>query len=132
MKRVFVLAAVMTLAAASNALAADAAKGEKLFKKCSACHTIKSGGKNKIGPNLFGVVGRKMGTGKGFKYSKSYLAAGEGGLAWTEDAIFEYLADPRAYMRKITSNPKARSKMVLKLRKEADRKDVVSYLATQN
>ena len=75
MKRAFVLAAVITVAAASSALAADTAKGEKLFKKCSACHTIKSGGKNKIGPNLFGVVGRKMGTGKGFKYSKSYLAA---------------------------------------------------------
>ena len=131
MKRVFVLAALMTLAAAGNASAADVAKGEKLFKKCGACHSIKAGGKNKVGPNLFGIVGRKFGLGKGYKYSKSYLAAGESGLTWTEDAIFEYLADPKAYMKKATGDPKARTKMVIKLKKEADRKDVISYLATQ-
>ncbi len=131
MKRVFVLAAVMTLAAAGNALAADAAKGEKLFKRCVACHTIKAGGKNKVGPNLFGIVGRKMGLGKGYKYSKSYVAAGESGLTWTEDAILEYLADPKAFIKKVTGDPKARTKMVLKLKKEADRQDVISYLATQ-
>ncbi len=131
MKRVLVLAAVMTLAVAGNAFAADSAKGEKLFKRCGACHTIKAGGKNKVGPNLFGIVGRKIGVGKGYKYSKSYLDAGGSGMTWTEDAILEYLADPKAYMRKITSNPKARSKMALKLKKEADRQDVVSYLATQ-
>ena len=131
MKFGFVIAAALTLGATGNVWAADVAKGEKLFKKCVACHTVKGGGKNKVGPNLFGIVGRKMGTGKGYRYSKSYVGAGENGAVWTEDAIFAYLADPKAYMRKAANNPKARSKMVFKLKKEADRKDVISFLATQ-
>lgn len=131
MKFGFVIAAAITLGAAGNVFAADVAKGEKLFKKCVACHTVDAGGRNKVGPNLFGIIGRKLGVAEGYKYSKSYVSAGESGISWTEDTLFEYLADPRAYVRKATNDPKARSKMVFKLKKESDRKDVISYLATQ-
>ncbi len=109
----------------------DAAKGKTVFKKCKACHTIEEGGKNRVGPKLFGVMGRQAGTVPKFRYSKSYVAAGEKGLVWNDDAVFEYLADPKAFIRKASENEKARSKMVFKLKKEADRWDVIEYLKTQ-
>lgn len=116
--------------ASASAMAADPAEGEAVFKKrCKACHTIVAG-KNKVGPSLFGVVGRQAGVVAKFKYSKSYIAAGESGLSWTEDKIIEYLANPKKYMRAVTGDKKARTKMVFKLKKEADRQNVTSYLAT--
>ena len=57
---------------------ADPAKGEKLTKKCAACHTFDQGGKNKVGPNLFGIVGRQPGGLDGFKFSAAMQAYGEG------------------------------------------------------
>ncbi len=109
----------------------DAAKGKTVFKKCKACHTIEEGGKNRVGPKLFGVMGRQAGTVPKFRYSKSYVAAGEKGLVWNDDAVFEYLADPKAFIRKASDNDKARSKMVFKLKNEAARWDVIEYLKTQ-
>lgn len=125
-------AAIVIAVAGGSALAeGDAAKGEKVFKKCKACHTIKDGGKNRVGPNLFGVVGRKAGSAPKYKYSKSYPAAGENGLTWNEDELLEYLTDPKTYIKKATGDNKARSKMAFKLKKEKDRKDVIAYLKKQ-
>ena len=124
-------AIVIALAGGSALAEGDAAKGEKVFKKCKACHTIADGGRNKVGPNLFGIVGRKAGSAPKYKYSKSYVAAGENGLTWNEDDLLEYLSDPKKYLRKITGNPKARSKMAFKLKKEKDRENVVAYLKEQ-
>lgn len=123
-------AATAVLAGAGAAMAADAANGEKIYnKRCKACHTVEQG-KNKVGPSLFGILGRQAGTVPKFKYSKSYVSAGEAGLTWTEENIIEYLADPKKYMRKVTDNKKARSKMVFKLKKENERQDVTAYIAT--
>ncbi len=131
------LIALVTLGAVAlgvNAASAqgDAAAGEKVFKKCKACHTSDSGGKNKIGPNLFGIVGRQAGTAPGFRYSPSYVAAGEDGLAWDADAIFEYLVDPKAFIRSVTGDKKAKTRMVFKLKKEAARRDVIAFLESLN
>jgi cytochrome c len=123
-----VLCAVMV--AGGPAIAADVAKGEAAFKKrCVACHTVEQG-KNKVGPSLFGIIGKKAGTTEGFKYSESYVEAGNKGLAWTEDKIVPYLEDPKEFMEKAVGDPKAKSKMVFKLKPENERKDIAAYLAT--
>ena len=98
----------------------DAAKGEKVFKKCKACHTVEQGGKNKIGPNLFGVVGRKSATVEGFKYSKAMKAAD---LTWDEATLSEYLKKPRAYV-------KGTNMSFAGLKKESDRENLIAYLKT--
>jgi len=110
----------------------DAAKGESAFKKCKACHTIKNGDEvilkgGKSGPNLYGVVGRVAGS-TDFKYSKSMVAAGEGGLVWTEEAIAVFITDPKAYLRDILDDPSAKSKMSVKARKNQE--DLAAFLAS--
>ena len=120
----------MTLGVNAATAEGDASAGENVFKKCKACHTSESGGKNRIGPNLFGIVGRQAGTAPGFKYSPSYVAAGEDGLTWDADAIFEYLVDPKAFIRTVTGDKKAKTRMIFKLKKEGDRHNVIAFLAT--
>nr|WP_319386599.1 c-type cytochrome [uncultured Roseibium sp.] len=75
------------------------ASGEKVFKKCSACHAVGAGAKNKSGPHLNALIGRQMGSVDGFKYSKAFVAAQEEGKVWDEMALAEFLAKPRSYMK---------------------------------
>ena len=92
------VAAIIALGATQlPAMAQDATAGERVFRKCMACHTVEEG-KNKSGPSLFGIVGRKAGTVEGFRYSKANKDAGEAGLIWTEEELTVYLANPRSYM----------------------------------
>ena len=108
----------------------DAAKGEGVFKKCSSCHMIGPDAKNKVGPALTGIIGSPAGAVEGYKYGKDLLAAGEAGLVWTEEEVFEYLKDPKKYLRAKLDNKKAKSKMSFKLKKEDQRMDVIAYLKT--
>jgi cytochrome c len=131
MKPSMLLISTLLLAATSMsvpAFAADAAKGKQAFRKCVACHTFDASGKNRIGPNLFGVVGKKIGNVKGYRYSKSYPAAGAKGVTWTTENLEDYLINPRKFIRKVTGNPSARSKMVFRMSKNSDRQNVVEYL----
>ncbi len=130
------LVAGAILVSAGAALAQDAANGETVFKKCTACHRVGDGAKNAVGPVLNGVIGRPAGTVEGYTYSQLNKTAGENGLVWTEDLIVSYLADPNAFLKKfLTDKGKPElatgsTKMVFKLPAEGERKDVVAYLKT--
>lgn len=91
-----------TEVAAASSTAIDPAlfaSGEKVFKKCKACHAVGEGAKNKSGPQLNGLFGRQMGSVEGFKYSKVFVAAHGEGRVWDEAALVEFLAKPRSYMK---------------------------------
>jgi len=119
---------------AAPAFAADPAEGEEDFKKCKACHSVTAadgteivkGGK--IGPNLFGVIGRQIGTYPDFKYGDSIVAAGADGSVWDEAAVAVYLVDPGKWLQEKTGDAKAKSKMTFKLAKGGE--DMAAYLAT--
>jgi cytochrome c len=108
---------------ASPALAdGDAAKGKNVFKKCMACHDAVEA-KDKVGPNLVGVVGRTAGTLESFasKYSQAMKDAGAAGLVWDEANIAEYVKDPKG---KIAGNKMA----FAGLKKDDEIDDVIAYL----
>jgi cytochrome c len=95
---------------------ADVAKGEAIFKKCVACHTIAAGGANGIGPNLSGVLGRAVASHAGFAYSDALKSKGG---TWTFEAMSEWLANPKKYApgNKMTfaglGNPEERAAVLL-------------------
>ena len=124
-----VLCAVFLVAASAQPAqaAGDAAAGKKVFKKCAVCHSLDPA-RRKLGPTLKGVVGRAAGSVEGYKYSSSYVEAGEKGLVWTEAEIVEYLANPKKYLAAYLGIKKARSKMTSRFKKRAERENVAAYL----
>jgi cytochrome c len=82
------------LAGAGAAQAGDAAAGKDVFKACLACHTTEQG-KNKVGPSLFGVVGRPAASIDGFRYSAPMKEKAAGGLVWTVDNLKAYITAPK-------------------------------------
>ena len=96
----------------------DVASGEKIFKKCAACHSIKKGGKNKIGPALYNVVGRVVGGLDNYKYSKVLTSYGK---EWTFEELNGFLKKPSVYL-------KGTKMSYAGLRKEKDRASVIKYL----
>lgn len=106
-------------AMAQDDLVAD---GEKIFKRCAACHAVGEGAKQRVGPTLNGIIGRTVGTEEGFKYSPAMVKAGEGGMVWDETTLDGYLANPKASM--------PGNKMAFPgLKKEEDRQAVIAYIA---
>ena len=96
----------------------DLTHGEKVFKKCAACHSIVKGGKNNIGPALYNVVNRQVGLVDNYKYSKALAAYGKN---WTFEELNGYLIKPAKWIKG--------TKMAFAgLRKEKDRASVILYL----
>ena len=95
----------------------DAAAGEKVYKKCKACHSLEEG-KNKVGPSLYGVYGSAAGAVEGYKYSS---ALKDSGLTWDDATLDKYLEKPKDLIPK--------TKMAFPgLKKEADRQNVIAYI----
>ena len=142
MKRTLALAAALTLAAcgqssdnaktenAGTALpSAQAAetpqptpeeRGRRFFNECAVCHTTQEGAAHRVGPNLFGIVGREAGKAEGFSYSK---ALGESDLVWTDENLDAYIQNPQGF---IPGN-----RMAYAGQRNAERRaDIIAYLKT--
>ncbi|HJW40556.1 MAG TPA: c-type cytochrome [Rhizomicrobium sp.] len=90
MRKIFILAGAITLVS-HVAAAADASNGRALFARCAACHTVAKGGGNGLGPNLFGVVGRKASSLPNFSYSPALKGSG---ITWTNDKLTVWITNP--------------------------------------
>ncbi|WP_374434968.1 cytochrome c family protein [Tabrizicola sp.] len=132
-----VLALLAGPALAQDAPTGDAAAGEKVFAKCQTCHVVANeagevlaGKGSKTGPNLYGLPGRVAGTYPEFKYGESLIKLGEMGFAWNEEDFVKYVADPTKFLQEKEEDGKARSKMMFKLPKEEDARNVYAFIAS--
>ncbi|NBD29060.1 MAG: cytochrome C [Alphaproteobacteria bacterium] len=126
-----------TAAIADDHATGDPAAGEQAFRQCASCHmivddageTIARGGR--VGPNLYGVVGRQRGSVEDFRYSDLLIAAGEveGNTAWDEESFVAYVQDPSGWLTEFTGES-GRGKMTYMVRKEEDAVNVWAYLAS--
>jgi cytochrome c len=115
-----VIAGLLLAGFATDALAADPAAGEKIFKvQCGICHSVVAG-QNRIGPTLFGVVGRRAGSVPGFNYTADHKKLG---VTWDAATLDKYLANPRAMVPDT-------SMLYAGLKNDAERADLVAYLET--
>ncbi len=103
----------------------DAKKGAKVAKKCLACHSFEKGGKNKVGPNLYGVVGRKIATHKGFNYSPAMSKHAKAATSWSYENLVPFLKKPKKIVPK--------TKMAFPgIRKDRDLANLIAYLRSNS
>ncbi|MEO9528959.1 cytochrome c family protein [Roseibium sp.] len=100
---------------------AEASAGEKVAKKCAACHDFSQGGANKVGPGLWDIVGRKPGGHEGFGYSSAMVTYGEEHPEWTFEELDHFLLAPKKHVSGTTMG-------FAGLRKPGDRADMIAYL----
>jgi cytochrome c len=110
----------MVLAVCKVFAAGDVEKGRKIAKKCTICHTLNEGGKNRLGPNLFDILGKPAGAVEGYKYSKALLASG---IVWDDDTFSDFVLNPKKVIK--------RTKMSFKgIKKVTHRVDLLAYFKT--
>lgn len=114
------LGAAVALPATAEA-AGDAAKGKTVFARCMACHKVDASGSSGLGPNLYGVVGRPVGSFKGYAYSPAMKAKGG---TWTAAALDDYLSGPA------TKTVPGTKMMFMGVPTKADRDNLIAYLAS--
>ena len=114
-------AAALAMAPFSGAMAQDADAGARVFNQCRACHTINQGGRNGVGPNLYGLWGRAAGSIEAFRYSAPMRAKAGEGLTWTPENLRAYLTDPKAVVP-------AGSMSFAGIRNEQQLNDLLAYL----
>ena len=121
--RLALVAGAAVLMAGAARAAGDATAGAVVFKQCAICHSDAKGAPNKIGPNLWGVVGSRAGTVPGFNFSPAMKKAGQSGLVWNDQMLEEYVEHPQ---KLVPGNKMPFAG--LSDQKQAD--DVVAYLDT--
>lgn len=104
-----------------GAMAQDAEAGQRVFNQCRACHTINQGGRNGVGPNLFGIWDRAAGAVEGFRYSAPMRERAAAGLVWNEENLRAYITDPKAIVP-------GGSMSYVGLRNEEQRNNLIAYL----
>ena len=104
---------------ATPAFAGDVAKGEKAFRKCASCHSVEEGGKNKVGPNLWNIMNRGVGTAD-YKYSNGFTKWAADNPKWTLELMNAWLTDSKKLVKG--------TKMNFKEKKETKRADLIAYL----
>lgn len=136
------LLAALALLAPGAALAQEAAGdpeagAEHFANQCVSCHIVQNdageilaGRNGRVGPNLYGVVGRPVGSYPGFNYSTLMKAYAETGAVWGPENQPLYLQDPTGYLREATGQTSGRSKMAYQVRDEQEARDLEAYLAT--
>ena len=119
--RHFVMSLVATAFLIGPSYAGDAEKGAKVYKKCVSCHMIGDKAKNRVGPQLNGIIGREIAALGDYKYSKAMVKYGEAEKVWSEENLGAYLANPRKTV-------KGTRMAFAGLRKQADVDNVIAYL----
>ncbi|HIF11127.1 MAG TPA: c-type cytochrome [Sneathiellales bacterium] len=130
----FLLVLTMLFGFMANAHAADLAAGKKVAKSsCKQCHAFVAG-KNKIGPTLFGIIGRVAGTAEGYKFKPDMIAAGKKGLVWDKETFSKYMVmsnnKRKKYIGSLIGKSKASLKMNAKKIKGKKLENLLGYLET--
>ncbi len=100
---------------------ASVEKGQKVAKKCAACHTFDEGGKNGAGPNLFDILNRTIASVDGVRYSKAMIALKDEGVTWGYEALFEFIRKPKTYIKGTAMGFGG-------IKKDGQRADLIAYL----
>ncbi len=119
-----IAAVAAALSASMPASAQDVAKGQQIFNRCRACHAVGPAARNKAGPQLNGIVGRKAASVAGFNYSDAMKQAAANGLVWTEPKLTAYLEAPDAFLP-------GGIMAFAGVKNSGDLRDLVAFLKTQ-